>query len=202
MLRAVAKGSSLPANTAWICENGFGDCEISRGTVETLDPDLCTPGEEAASTEPGELPPTGVAASEDRLSGMEGLALGLLTEMKVEVVKESKKSEAKELLPVGSPKNLLRLGLGWTTWGGVLGAASLALLKLGDLTIWDSKPSRRAGGWAPGAWRFFLRGCFPGAGSDLGGPTHISRVFSNTTVQKHQFFGAQPSSQSNSHIHT
>ena len=30
----------------------------------------------------------------------------------------------------------------------------------------------------------------------------LSRVFSNTTVQKHQFFGAQPSSQSNSHIHT
>ena len=30
----------------------------------------------------------------------------------------------------------------------------------------------------------------------------ISRVFSNTTVQKHQFFGAQLSSQSNFHIHT
>ena len=30
----------------------------------------------------------------------------------------------------------------------------------------------------------------------------LSRVFSNTAVQKHQFFGAQPSSQSNSHIHT
>ena len=30
----------------------------------------------------------------------------------------------------------------------------------------------------------------------------LSRVFSNTTLQKHQFFGAQPSSQSNSHIHT
>ena len=29
-----------------------------------------------------------------------------------------------------------------------------------------------------------------------------SRVFSNTTVQKHQFFSARPSSQSNSHIHT
>ena len=29
-----------------------------------------------------------------------------------------------------------------------------------------------------------------------------ARVFSNTTVQKHQFFGAQPSSQSNSHIRT
>ena len=30
----------------------------------------------------------------------------------------------------------------------------------------------------------------------------LSRVFSNTTVQKHQFFSTQPSSRSNSHIHT
>ena len=30
----------------------------------------------------------------------------------------------------------------------------------------------------------------------------LSRVFSNTTAQKHQVFGAQLSSQSNSHIHT
>ena len=30
----------------------------------------------------------------------------------------------------------------------------------------------------------------------------LSRVFSNTMVQKHQFFGAQLSSQSNSYIHT
>ena len=30
----------------------------------------------------------------------------------------------------------------------------------------------------------------------------LSRVFSNTTVQKHQFFCAQLSSQSDSHIHT
>ena len=30
----------------------------------------------------------------------------------------------------------------------------------------------------------------------------LSRVFSNTTVQKHQFFGTQPSLWSNSHIHT
>ena len=29
-----------------------------------------------------------------------------------------------------------------------------------------------------------------------------SRVFSNTTLQKHQFFGAQHSSQSNTYIHT
>ena len=30
----------------------------------------------------------------------------------------------------------------------------------------------------------------------------LSRVFSNTTVQKHQFFGVQLSSQSHSHIHS
>ena len=33
-------------------------------------------------------------------------------------------------------------------------------------------------------------------------PKGHSWVFSNTTVQKHQFFGTQLSSQSNSHIHT
>ena len=33
-------------------------------------------------------------------------------------------------------------------------------------------------------------------------PRGLSRVFSNTTIQKHQYFGTQPSSQSNSHIHT
>ena len=46
-------------------------------------------------------------------------------------------------------------------------------------------------------------------GSPLGGTGWISlqskglsRVFSNTTIQKHQLFSAQLSSQSNSHIHT
>ena len=38
--------------------------------------------------------------------------------------------------------------------------------------------------------------------SDLLAVQGLSRVFSNTTVQKPQFFGAQLSSQSNSHIHT
>ena len=33
-------------------------------------------------------------------------------------------------------------------------------------------------------------------------PKGLSRIFSNTTVQMHQFFGTQPFSQSNSHIHT
>ena len=37
---------------------------------------------------------------------------------------------------------------------------------------------------------------------DLLAVQELSRVFSNTTVQKHQFFSAQLSSQSNSHIHT
>ena len=37
---------------------------------------------------------------------------------------------------------------------------------------------------------------------DLLASKGLSGVFSNTTVQKHQFFSAQPSSQSNSHIHT
>ena len=36
----------------------------------------------------------------------------------------------------------------------------------------------------------------------LGVQGTLKRVFYNTTVQKHQFFGAQLSSQSNSHIHT
>ena len=33
-------------------------------------------------------------------------------------------------------------------------------------------------------------------------PKGLSRVFSNTTVQKHQFFSTQPSLWPNSHIHT
>ena len=37
---------------------------------------------------------------------------------------------------------------------------------------------------------------------DLLQSKRLTGVFSNTTVQKHQFFGTQPSSQSNSHIHT
>ena len=37
---------------------------------------------------------------------------------------------------------------------------------------------------------------------DLLASKGLSRVFSNTTVQKHKFFGAQHSSQSNYHTHT
>ena len=47
-------------------------------------------------------------------------------------------------------------------------------------------------GWSPSEWTAWISLQSKG----------LSRVFSNTTVQKHQFFGAQLSSQSNSHIHT
>ena len=46
--------------------------------------------------------------------------------------------------------------------------------------------------WSPLEWTGCISLQFKG----------LSRVFSNTTVQKDQFFGAQLSSQSNSHIHT
>ena len=47
-------------------------------------------------------------------------------------------------------------------------------------------------GWSPLEWTGWISLQSKG----------LSRVFSNTTVQKHQFFGLQLSSQSNSHIHT
>ena len=47
-------------------------------------------------------------------------------------------------------------------------------------------------GWSPSEWTCWLSLQSKG----------LSRVFSNTTVQKHQFFGAQLSSQSNSYIRT
>ena len=46
--------------------------------------------------------------------------------------------------------------------------------------------------WSPSGWTGWISLQSKG----------LSRVFSNTTVQKHQFFSAQLSSQSNSHIHT
>ena len=51
---------------------------------------------------------------------------------------------------------------------------------------------KKSQGQSPSEWTGWISLQFKG----------LSRVLSNTTVQKHQFFGAQPSSQSNSHIHT
>ena len=47
-------------------------------------------------------------------------------------------------------------------------------------------------GWSPLGWTGWISWQSKG----------LSRVFSNTTVQKHPFFSAQLSLQSNSHIHT
>ena len=53
-------------------------------------------------------------------------------------------------------------------------------------------PSMNTQDWAPLGWTGWISLQSKG----------LSRIFSNTTVQKHQFFGAQLFSQSNSHIHT
>ena len=53
-------------------------------------------------------------------------------------------------------------------------------------------PSMNTQDWSPLGWTGWISVQSKG----------LSRVFSNTTVQKHQFFGTQPSSPSNSHIHT
>ena len=52
--------------------------------------------------------------------------------------------------------------------------------------------SKNTQGWSPLEWTGWISLQSQG----------LSRVFSNTTVQKHQFFGAQLSSQSNPDIHT
>ena len=51
---------------------------------------------------------------------------------------------------------------------------------------------KKSQGWSPLEWTGWISLQSKG----------VSGVFSNTTVQKHQFFGTQLSSQANSHIHT
>ena len=68
------------------------------------------------------------------------------------------------------------------TWGGQsTGVSALA-----------SVLPKKSQGWSPSEWTGWISLQSKG----------LWRVFSNTTVQKHQFFGTQLSSQSNSHIHT
>ena len=67
-------------------------------------------------------------------------------------------------------------------WGGQsIGVSALA-----------SFLPKKSQGWSPSEWIGWISLQSKG----------LSTVFSNTTVEKHQLFGAQPSSQSNSHIHT
>ena len=67
-------------------------------------------------------------------------------------------------------------------WGGQSTGAS-------DLASFLPKNTQ---GWSPSEWTGWISLQSKG----------LSRVFCSTTVQKHQFFSSQPSSQSNSHIHT
>ena len=68
------------------------------------------------------------------------------------------------------------------TWGGQsTGVSALA-----------SVLPKESQGWSPSEWTGWISLQSKG----------LSRVFSNTTVQKLQFFSVQRSSQSNSHIHT
>ena len=68
------------------------------------------------------------------------------------------------------------------TWGG----QSIGVSALASVFAMNTQD------WSPLEWTGWMS--FQSKG--------LSRVSSNTTVQKHQFFGAQLSSQSNSHIHT
>ena len=68
------------------------------------------------------------------------------------------------------------------TWGGQsTGVSALASFR-----------PKKSQGWSPSEWTGWISLLSKG----------LSRVFSNTTVQMHQFFGTQLSSQSNSHNHT
>ena len=68
------------------------------------------------------------------------------------------------------------------TWGG----QSTEVWALASLL------PKKSQGWSPSEWTGWISLQSKG----------LSRVFSKTTVQNHQFFSAQLSSQSNSHIHT
>ena len=77
-----------------------------------------------------------------------------------------------------------------------------ASFPLSQLFIWGGQSTgvsalasflpKKSQGWSPSEWTGWISLQSKG----------LSRVFSNTTVQKHPFFGAQPSSQSNSHMTT
>ena len=73
---------------------------------------------------------------------------------------------------------------------------------MSQLFAWDGQSTgvsalasflpKKSQGWSPSEWTGWISLQSKG----------LSRVCSNTTVQKHQFFSALPSSKSKSHIHT
>jgi len=76
----------------------------------------------------------------------------------------------------------------WETWGSERWSNVINVI---NKLEFEALP-KKSQGWSPLEGTGWISLQFMG----------LSRVFSNTTVQKHQFFGAQLFSQSNSHIHT
>ena len=87
-------------------------------------------------------------------------------------------SSCPQSLPASEPFPMSQL----FAWGG----------QSTGVSAWASFLPKKSQGWCPSEWTGWISLQSKG----------LSRLFSNTTVQKHQFFGAQLSSQSNSHIHT
>ena len=87
-------------------------------------------------------------------------------------------SSCPQSLPASEPFPMSQL----FAWGGQ---------STGESAIASFLP-KNTQGWSPSEWTGWISLQSKG----------LSRVFSNTTLEKHQFFGAQLSSQSNSHIHT
>ena len=75
-------------------------------------------------------------------------------------------------------------------WGGKYWSFSSTSQSIGISALASFLP-RNTQDWSPLGWTGWISLQSKG----------LSRVFSNTTVQKHQFFGVQLSSQSNSHKH-
>ena len=86
------------------------------------------------------------------------------------------------LLPLSSPASGSFPMSQLFTWGG----QSIGVSALASVLPMNTQD------WSPLGWTVWISLQSKG----------LSRVFSNITVQKHQFFGAQLSSQSNSNIHT
>ena len=70
--------------------------------------------------------------------------------------------------------------------------SSHEVAKVLEFSVLASFLPKKSQGWYPSKWTGWISLQTKG----------LSRVSSNTTVQKHEFFCTQPSSQSNSHIHT
>ena len=79
-----------------------------------------------------------------------------------------------------------------------------------SIRVFSNESVFTSGGWSIGAsalasvFPINIQGWFPLGLTGLNSLLHkgLSRIFSSTTVQKHQFFGAQPSLVSNYHICT